>query len=297
MIHVEHTPKFDFLEKKKHAMKVKDFSVSGEYFDLFYNVDQSILITSPQPSEDKIGRYYESENYISHTDSKKNWFEKAYQIVKYFSLKRKINLINRLQPAKGKLLDIGAGTGGFLVTAQKNGWFVLGIEPNKKAIKIAEEKKIEILTDLTKLEENQFDVITLWHVLEHLPNLTYHLEIFHKLLKPNGVLVIAVPNFKCYSATHYQSFWAAYDVPRHFWHFSQKGIHTILSKNYFQLDKVFPMKWDAYYICLLSEKYKHGQIKIFSALFHSFKCNQVAKENGEYASLIYSIKKTQNQAL
>ena len=297
MIHVEQSNKIDFLEPKVHFMKVKDFSVSGEDFYLFYNIDQSILITSPQPEERIIGKYYESENYISHTDGHKNWFEKAYQLVKYFSLKRKLALINRLHSNKGKILDVGSGTGDFLVAAKKNGWTALGIEPNTKAKEIAIKKEIEVLSDINDIKENQFDLITLWHVLEHLPELDLQLKKYHKLLKPNGVLLVAVPNFKCYSATHYKSFWAAYDVPRHFWHFSQKGMTSLFSKNQLEVVKTIPMKWDAYYVNLLSEKYAHGHMKIFSAFFHALKCNLAAKRTGEYASLIYCVQKTANQTL
>jgi 2-polyprenyl-3-methyl-5-hydroxy-6-metoxy-1,4-benzoquinol methylase len=297
MIHVEQSNKADFLVPKIHFTKVKDFSVTGEDFDLFYNDDKSILITSPQPGEDEMDRYYESENYISHTDGKKSWFEKAYQAVKYFSLKRKLNLSNQLRSNKGNILDIGCGTGDFLVTAKNNGWTVLGIEPNTKAKEIAIKKGIEVLSDTEELTENQFDLITLWHVLEHLPELESQLIKYHKLLKPNGSLVAAVPNFNCYSAAHYKSFWAAYDVPRHFWHFSQKGIKNLFSKNQFEVVKMLPMKWDAYYVNLLSEKYAHGRMKIFSAFFHAFKCNLVAKRTGEYASLIYCFRKTSNNAI
>lgn len=297
MIHVEQSNKAGFLEPKIHFTKVKDFSVTGEDFDLFYNEDKTILITSPQPGEVEIDKYYESENYISHTDGKKNWFEKAYQLVKYFSLKRKINLSNQLCSNKGNILDLGCGTGDFLVTAKKNGWAVLGIEPNTNAKEIAIKKGIEVLSDIGELTENQFDLITLWHVLEHLPKLELQLIKYHKLLKPNGLLIVAVPNFKCYSASHYKSYWAAYDVPRHFWHFSQEGIKNLFFKNKFEVIKTLPMKWDAYYVNLLSEKYSHGRMMVFSAFFHAFKCNLAAKRTGEYASLIYCFRKTSNSAL
>lgn len=297
MIHVEHSSDFDFLRPSSHFIKVKDFAVTGDDFDLFYNADQSVLMTFPQPDEQEIGKYYESENYISHTDGKKNWFEKAYQLVKYFSLKRKLNLINQLHPTKGTLLDVGTGTGDFLTAAKKNGWKIFGIEPNTKARDLATRKGMEVLSGLENLGENQFDVITLWHVLEHLPDVESQLNKFHKLLKSDGLLVVAVPNFNCYSAKHYDSFWAAYDVPRHFWHFSQGGMKTILSKNQFRLVETLPMAWDAYYVNLLSEKYKHGKMKVFSAFFHAVKCNFSAKRTGEYASLIYCVHKTQNQTL
>ncbi len=164
MIHVEHSSDLDFLKPGLHFMKVKDFAVTGDEFNLFYNADQSVLMTSPQPNEQEIGKYYESENYISHTDGKKNWFERAYQLVKYFSLKKKLKLINRLHPGKGILLDIGTGTGDFLTVAKKDGWKIFGVEPNTKARGLATGKGMEVLPSLEDLREDQFDGITRWHV-------------------------------------------------------------------------------------------------------------------------------------
>ncbi|WP_159022129.1 class I SAM-dependent methyltransferase [Formosa sp. L2A11] len=274
-------------------LKCKDYSVSGEYFELIHDADLDILVTTPQPKEDKLGAYYKSEDYISHTDAQRNLFEKAYHAVKRIALKRKLNLINGFKTENKTLLDVGCGTGDFLQIAKNNGWNVYGIEPDADARKLAINKVGEDVHDVSKtdvLKNNSFDVISLWHVLEHLPNLETHIANYKRLLKPNGVLVIAVPNFKSYDAGYYNSFWAAFDVPRHLWHFSQTGISRLLSKQEFKVVKTLPMIFDAFYVSLLSEKYKNGKMNFLKATKIGLQSNMKAKRSGEYSSLIYVVK-------
>ena len=276
-------------------LKVKDHSVSGEAFELIQNTEYGYLETTPQPSSDKLPNYYDSEDYISHTDSKRNVFEKVYHIVRTISLKNKLNLINSFSSEEKNLLDIGCGTGDFLQTAQQNGWNVSGIEPNQDARNIANKKTNDAVfeTDqLLKFEANRFDVITLWHVLEHLPNLEHQIATFKKLLKPNGRLIIAVPNYKSYDAEHYKNFWAAYDVPRHLWHFNQDSISKLVSKESFEVIHVKPMWFDAFYVSLLSEKYKTGKMNPIKGFCIGLISNIKALSSKEASSLIYTIKNT-----
>jgi 2-polyprenyl-3-methyl-5-hydroxy-6-metoxy-1,4-benzoquinol methylase len=271
-------------------IKVKDHSVSKEAFDLLLDEELQLLKTHPQPSLDKLPSYYESEDYISHTDSKRTLFEKLYHLVKTKALKNKVAIINQENSGKGNLLDIGAGTGDFLNQAKNNGWKCIGIEPNEKAKSIALSKGVEFTNTLEELENNTFDVITMWHVLEHVPDLEYQIKALKRLLKPNGTILIAVPNFKSFDAKHYQSFWAAYDVPRHLWHFSKISIQKLFSKESLQLKKVKPMWFDSFYVCLLSEKYKTGKMNFVKGFFYGFlsNCSGVIKK--EYSSHIYIIK-------
>ncbi len=275
---------------KKHFLTVKDHSVSKEFFELYYDETLDMLITSPQPNENDLGKYYESEDYISHTDNKRSLFEKAYHIVKNIALKNKLNLINSENPQKGRILDIGAGTGDFLLTAKENGWDTVGVEPSDRAKSIAIKKGISFVGKISELENNSFDVITMWHVLEHVPNLELQIQELKRLLKPTGTLIVAVPNFKSFDANHYKTFWAAYDVPIHFWHFSKKAIQSLFEKVDMRLEKILPMKFDSFYVSLLSEKYKTGKMNYLSAFFIGLKSNWKAKRTLEYSSHIYVLK-------
>jgi len=278
------------ITHKKHFLTVKDYSVSQETFDLYHDKNLDMLITHPQPNLDILGKYYESADYISHTDSKRTLFEKAYHFIKNIALKNKLNLINLHQPSKGLILDIGAGTGDFLSVAQKDGWKTVGVEPSDKAKAIAKSKGVSFVENTTELESQMFDVISMWHVLEHVPNLDEQIKELKRLLKPNGTLIVAVPNFNSFDAKHYGKFWAAYDVPIHFWHFSKTAIQKLFGNENMKLEKVLPMKFDSFYVSLLSEKYKTGKMNFISAFFIGLTSNLKAIKTHEYSSHIYIIK-------
>lgn len=269
--------------------KVKDYSVSNEIFELHHNPEYDLLITFPKPSLEKLPSYYESEDYISHTDGKRSLFERLYHVIKNIALKNKVKLINA-QSQKGKLLDIGAGTGDFLVVAKNDGWDTTGIEPSDKAKGIAINKGVNFVNDLSDLEDHSFDLITMWHVLEHVPNLEEYISELKRLLKPTGTILIAVPNFKSFDAEFYGKFWAAYDVPRHIWHFSKTAIKKLFEEKEMNLIEVLPMKFDSFYVSLLSEKYKTGKMNFIKAFFVGLKSNKSGKQTNEYSSHIYVIK-------
>jgi 2-polyprenyl-3-methyl-5-hydroxy-6-metoxy-1,4-benzoquinol methylase len=277
------------ISNNKLFMQVKDSSVSQESFDLLHNEELDMLVTSPQPSLEKLPSYYESDDYISHTDGKRSLFEKIYHVVKNIALQNKLRLINS-QSLKGNLLDIGAGTGDFLVVAKNNGWKITGIEPGEKPKAIAVNKGVSFANDLSELENNSFDIITMWHVLEHVPNLEFQIKELKRLLKPNGTILIAVPNFNSFDANYYGKFWAAFDVPRHLWHFSKTAVDKLFSKENLQLIQVVPMKFDSFYVSLLSEKYKNGKMNFLKAFWIGWKSNRYGSRNNEYSSHIYVIK-------
>tara|TARA_R110000868_G_scaffold119018_5_gene315306 strand:+ start:100 stop:951 length:852 start_codon:yes stop_codon:yes gene_type:complete len=281
------------MKNKSVFLTVKDHSVSGEVFELVQNSEYGFLETTPQPTSDKLPEYYKSEDYISHTDSQRNLFEKAYHLVRSISLKKKLKLINSFQLEATNLLDVGCGTGDFLQTARQNNWTVSGIEPNEQARQIANKKTDNLVFEidqLLKFKSSSFDVISLWHVLEHLPNLENQIVIFKKLLKPNGRLIIAVPNYKSYDAEYYKQFWAAYDVPRHLWHFNKASISNLVSKQNMEVIKVKPMWFDAFYVSMLSEKYKFGKMKVLKGFYVGLLSNIKAFSSKEASSLIYIIK-------
>ncbi len=279
----------NFLEDKSF-ITVKDFSVSGESFSLLLNEEYQILKTHPQPTLDKLGSYYEFEDYISHTDGKRTMFEKMYHFIKRKAIRDKVKLINSYQPLKGKILDIGAGTGDFLLECKNQNWDILGIEPNDKAKGIAVGKGIKFGDTIEKLESNSFDVITMWHVLEHVPDVEHQVAELKRLLKPSGTIIIAVPNFKSYDANYYKEFWAAYDVPRHLWHFSKTAIEKLFDKQNMNLEDIKPMWFDSFYVSLLSEKYKSGKMNFISGFFIGLISNVSGFFKKEFSSHIYVLK-------
>ncbi|WP_299314207.1 class I SAM-dependent methyltransferase [uncultured Aquimarina sp.] len=277
-------------EKFDIYIECLDHTVSGESFELYKDIDYDMLVTTPKPDENSLGKYYESEDYISHTDAKRTVFEKAYHFVKKYSLNKKVRLIFRLHKGTGALLDIGAGTGDFLIEATKKKWQVVGIEPNEQARILAKEKGIILQSDTVNLLSNSFDIITMWHVLEHIPDLSAQIKELKRLLKPGGHLIIAVPNFKSYDAYYYKSFWAAYDVPRHLWHFSRNSIKSLFLKNGIILKETKPLLFDSFYVSLLSEKYKNGKMNFVKAFWIGLLSNIKGKRSKEYSSHIYILK-------
>ncbi len=260
--------------------------VSGEKFDLIYDFDREMLITYPIPDANDLGKYYESEKYISHTDNNKGVFSFLYQTVKKWSLQKKVRLILSHNSQAGSLLDVGAGTGEFLKAAKEKSWKVTGVEPNQNAVALAQEKGIVLYPELKDLINQKFDVITLWHVLEHISNLEEVVKELSELLKPGGILVIAVPNYNSYDAKHYKEFWAAYDTPRHLWHFSKNAIIDLFKEN-FKLRKIEPMLFDSFYVSLLSEKYKTGSNFSLKAFWIGLLSNLKGMRSKEYSSHIY----------
>ncbi|MBV1887965.1 MAG: class I SAM-dependent methyltransferase [Urechidicola sp.] len=275
-------------------ISTQDYSVSNEKFDLILDKSLDMLVTTPQPSLENLGSYYESKSYISHTDAKQSLLDRIYQVVKKHTIAQKIKLIeldDDFMLSEKLILDIGCGTGDFLVACKKKGWKTFGIEPNAKAKSIAEGKiESKLFSTIDEIESTTFDCITLWHVLEHVPKLNEYISKLKKLLKPNGLLIIAVPNFKSYDAMYYGKYWAAYDVPRHLWHFSKNTIQLLFEKERMKVEKILPMKFDAYYVSLLSENYKNKKPNPIRAFYIGCKSNWKAKKSKEYSSLTYTIK-------
>ncbi len=273
---------------------VKDYSVSEEEFQLVFDEVLEMYKTEPQPSLDKLPSYYQSEDYISHTDTKRNLFEKIYHWVRSYMLSKKMAIVSQYTKSDSqRVLDIGCGTGDFLKMAQEYKWNIAGVEPDQNARKIASEKTgVEIQNNdwLNEIPDHSFDAVTMWHVLEHVPNLTEQISTLRRIVKTNGTIFIAVPNYKSHDANHYKEKWAAFDVPRHLWHFSQRSIKGLFEKENMKVVKILPMKFDAYYVSLLSEKHKTGKMNPIKAFYRGFVSNFKAIATSEYSSLIYVIK-------
>jgi len=273
----------------KSFLKTKDHSISGEDFELLYDANLDMLVTHPRP--DNLARYYESDVYISHTDASKSTVEKIYHTVKKYSLAKKVKLISRYANGKKTLLDFGAGTGDFLSVAKTENWSVTGVEPNFGAREKSAEKGVELIADISEAEQKKFQVITLWHVLEHLPNLDRQIKMLVEKLALGGTILVAVPNYKSYDAQHYKNYWAAYDVPRHLWHFSKTAIEKLFEPHGLKVVAAQPMIFDAFYVSLLSEKYKTGKPNYIQAFYRGLRSNIEAWGTKNYSSHIYILQK------
>src|SRR5262245_16220263 len=249
------------------VFKVKDNTVSREYFEIYHCSNCQVRFTQGPPSEAYIGEYYKSEDYISHTDTAKGLINRMYRFVRNFSLNQKKKLIEKFTGLNnGTLLDVGSGTGYFAAAMKNAGWNVTGLEPDKGARDLAlQQHSLTLLPaeELFNLPANKFDAITLWHVLEHVHDVKKYLTAFKKLLAENGKLFIAVPNYKSYDAEAYREFWAAYDVPRHLYHFTPQTMQWLMREADLRIVAIKPMWFDSFYVSLLSSKYKNGTANWF----------------------------------
>jgi 2-polyprenyl-3-methyl-5-hydroxy-6-metoxy-1,4-benzoquinol methylase len=249
-----------------------DYFVSGEQFEICKCAACGMKITTNTEDEENIGKYYRSKEYISHSNTTKGLLNTLYHRVRKYMLSRKRRLVEKETGTKtGHLLDIGAGTGFFLNEMRRHGWKVTGTEKSVGAREFARSGfNLHLLEpgEIFYLKENSFDLITLWHVLEHIHQLNKTMEAIARLLKPEGRLIIALPNHTSYDARHYKQFWAAWDLPRHLWHFGPEQIEQFGNKHEFRLSRMHRMPFDAFYISLLSEKYKKSKGASFKGMFH-----------------------------
>jgi 2-polyprenyl-3-methyl-5-hydroxy-6-metoxy-1,4-benzoquinol methylase len=273
-----------------------DFTVSRETFHIEQCSDCGFKYTNPRPELSVIGSYYQSENYISHSNTKKGIINKAYQAIRKYTLVKKVNLINSLS-GRGRLLDIGCGTGEFLNECQKDNWTtVIGIEPDEIARNCAKDNySLNVFpeAELSTLESNSFDVITMWHVLEHVYNLQDRMKEVRRLLKKSGTLIIAVPNCSSFDASYYKEFWAAYDVPRHLYHFVPGDIVRLCRMQNQSVIQMYPMFFDSYYVSMLSENYRKTPLGIIPAICIGWVSNIKAKyfsKTPTFSSQVYIIR-------
>lgn len=272
-----------------------DFTVTHETFSIVSCNACGFRYTNPRPNPANIGRYYESEEYVSHSDTKEGLVHKVYHAVKSITLAQKLRLIGRLTGKRTKtVLDWGCGTGDFVGLCKKSGWDAVGMEPDEKARARASEKSSAPIFGKGEEIVSQnlvFEVITLWHVLEHVHSLSEHFSVFSKLLADSGTLILALPNSNSHDSAHYGAFWAAYDVPRHLYHFRPSDVTKMALSHGFVVSEILPMKFDAFYVSLLSERYKggpswkgwaRGMVSNFKAALSKEPC---------YSSQIYVLKK------
>jgi SAM-dependent methyltransferase len=271
----------------------RDYFLTKEEFTITQCRNCGFRFTNPRPETEKLPVYYESGHYISHSATRRGIVSKLYLLARSFTVKKKFRFVSKLAPVtKGRILDIGCGTGELLATFKKNGWESTGIEPNEIArreatknygLSVFEPSRLKILPS------GHYSVISLWHVMEHIDNLADTMNEIRRLLDPEGIIIVAVPNSNALDARIYGNYWAAWDVPRHLYHFTRQSMDRLFSEYGFQLLNVYPMKLDAYYVSLLSEKYKKGKIRYLPAAISGLRSNWYAKfHNHEYSSMIFA---------
>jgi len=277
----------------KNLIICKDHLVSGESFAINECNDCSFKFTNPRPVDEELSKYYQSEDYISHTNKANSLRHLLYKTVRNYTLNKKLKLINNLSK-KGNILDVGCGTGEFLQVCSDNLWNIHGVEMDQQAREKAEKLlNIDIYKDLYVCEHfNTYQVITLWHVLEHIPDIHNTIKYLKKLLTKQGRILFALPNIDSFDAHKYKEFWAAYDVPRHLYHFNQNTFGKLMKTHGMKVKTIVPMRFDAFYVSLLSERYKNKYFNYIKSIINGCKSNSYAsKNNNNYSSLIYIVKK------
>lgn len=265
-----------------------DYFKSGEPFDIQTTEIPGILRTIPAP--DNLDYYYDSTNYISHSKKPNSFTEHIYFKLRHINLYFKFRLISKLQPGKSKILDYGCGTGALIKYLNNRGYKAEGYEPSKNANNILKESNIPHIDSLQNIDY-QYDIITLFHVLEHLHNPIETLQYLLKYLKPKGSLILALPNYGSWDAKHYKKLWAAYDVPRHLWHFNTHGVHNLVETIECNITTQRGQPLDAYYISLLSERYKKSKLAYIKAFLFGTISNSMALINKQYSSNIYVMRR------
>jgi 2-polyprenyl-3-methyl-5-hydroxy-6-metoxy-1,4-benzoquinol methylase len=285
-----------YSEKIEEVFSAKDYTVSNEMFTIVKCTACTHMFTQHVASQNDIGKYYQSENYISHSDTQEGIVNKLYHAVRKRTLIGKKNLLqNETGKQQGKILDIGCGTGAFLNTMKLAGWESAGLEPDD----IARKKALELYNlsprpshEIFDLPHGAYDAITMWHVLEHVHQLQEYIAQLKNMLTTNGRIFIAVPNYTSYDAQYYGAHWAAYDVPRHLYHFSPASMKNLVEQHGLTIRKIKPMWFDSFYVSMLSEQYKNGKGNIVKAFLIGFMSNLKTVFNKEKcSSLIYVIGK------
>lgn len=280
-------------EKTQFHLWVKDEFLSKEEFQIFECLHCGLLFTEPRPTKDKIGEYYKSEEYYSHQENKKGFIPKLYESIKAINLKAKYKIATK-GIKKGKVLDIGCGVGDYLHTMETEGWETIGIEPSEEAKAIAKKRmKAQIYSpeEIDELKNESFDLITMWHVLEHIDDLKTEIAHLERLLKRGGRVVLALPNYKSYDANYYKEYWAAYDVPRHLNHFCKISIGNIFKNSQLKWIETKRLRWDAYYISFMSEQYKRHSLPVIKGAIRGLISNINARKTREWSSLVYIFEK------
>ncbi len=279
-------------------LSATDYFLTKESFSIDKCEECNFLFTNPRPEDKELTKYYKSDEYLSHNKKTNTVFSFIYNTIRKISVRNKFNLIKKLDNKNKCILDFGCGSGEFLSYCSNKSWKATGVEPDEDARNIAGRQKgvnvFESLDELVNNNDRKYDIITLWHVIEHVPELDIIIDRLKNILKCDGFLIIALPNPMSWDAQHYGKYWAAYDLPRHLYHFTEQTIKQLLSKHNFKSLRIQPMRFDAYYVSLLSEKYISGYKNYFKAAKIGYLSNKKAKKTGNYSSIVYIFKINEN---
>ncbi len=271
----------------------KDYFFTGETFSVSQCAECGFVFTNPIPDKDKISEYYKTDKYLSHDTSGNGLMGNLYKVIRGFNLKNKSRLISKYK-AKGRILDIGSGTGEFLNYMKKKQYEVMGIEPEQKARDFAIDNYGLDIKDgsfITKLPDKKFDLISMWHVLEHVYDINSRLKQIYELLYKDGFLINALPMIDSPDSKKFGKYWAGLDVPRHLHHFSSSTFGLLAQNNGFDIIDKYPMKFDAYFLSLLSHQAKKNMLAPIRGFFDGFIANLLADKNKNYSSMIFVLKK------
>jgi len=272
-------------------IKTKDYFYTQEEFSLSKCNNCGFVFTNPIPKN--LGSYYETEEYLSHDSGRENIISRLYGFVRNMNISNKYNIVSSYV-SRGTILDIGCGTGELLAYFKKRGWKTIGVEPNAKARQTAISlNNVDVLPEeeLTQLESGSQDVVSMWHVLEHVENLNDRIIDVKRITADNGVMIFALPNLNSPDAKKYGKYWAGLDVPRHLYHFTEESFSRLITKHNLKLAKSIPMKFDSYYVSMLSEKYIKSSFGLIRAFLSGVKSNSKAKKENNYSSMIFVVKK------
>lgn len=272
-------------------LESQDYFLTQELFNIVSCSNCSLSFTNPRPNKSELHKYYQSYEYISHSNKAINITSLLYKFIRNFTLRQKYKLLSKSLENQLPVnhLDYGCGTGHFINYTSKKGWKSIGFEPDNRANNQHNKLITNDISSITSIES--FDIITLFHVLEHIDNLTETMSLLLSKLRTNGILVLALPNHNSHDAKYYKQHWAGYDLPRHLYHFNQDSIQSLCLKHGIKIEQTVPMIFDSYYVSILSEKYKRSNFPFIKGIFNGLISNLYSGEKMEYSSLIYILRK------
>lgn len=249
---------------------MRDHGISQEDFRIVECSDCKFRFTQNPPDESVIGPYYETSKYISHSADSTTLINRVYYAVRDNMLAQKYKLIRQYTDGKN-FIDIGCGLGYFLNYIKQKNNTVFGIEKSESTAAIVRDKfNITVESPEFFLEnkiEKKYDVVSMWHVLEHLYNPKNYISSIQKIIHDQSIIIIALPNHQSWDGRHYKEYWAGYDVPRHLWHFDASSINTLMSDLGFRCINMHRLPYDAFYVSLLSERYRGNFLSTIRAMF------------------------------